>query len=243
VLFYRRFREREHRALLLESNLTKARLGALRAQLQPHFLFNSLNAIATLLRRDPRQAEETLMSLSELLRLSLSQSEKQKLTLGEEMKFVERYLEIQRTRFGDKLHIELDIEPAALECLVPALLLQPLVENAIHHGIEPADRDGLVRLSAHRRDGRLVMAVEDDGVGLAQLVGNAGVQAAFAIPDPTAIGTGIGLSNLRARLQMLYGDNQSLRIISGAQGGVVVRIEIPYFGGFSRGAEPFRLAT
>ena len=166
VHFYRRFREREHRALFLESNLSNARLNALRAQLQPHFLFNSLNAIVTLLRRDPRLAEATLMSLSELLRLTLSQSERQEVALREEMQFVHRYLEIQQIRFSDKLRVEQDIELAAMDCLVPTLLLQPLVENALRHGIEPTENAGLVRIAAHQQDGLLVLTVEDDGVGL-----------------------------------------------------------------------------
>ena len=224
VHFYRRFREREHRAVLLESNLANARLGVLRAQLQPHFLFNSLNAIATLLRRDPRQAEATLMSLSELLRLALSQSEKQEITLREEMNFVEHYLEIQRTRFGDKLKIELNIQPTALDCLVPALLLQPLVENAIRHGIEPTDRDGLVRLAAHRHDGALELVVEDDGVGLTNSGKDLDGESKPAGGSKT--GAGIGLANLRARLEMLYGANQSLELIA-AERGVTVRIKIP----------------
>lgn len=224
VHFYGRFREREHRALLLESNLSNARLGALRAQLQPHFLFNSLNAIATLLRRDPRQAEATLMSLSELLRLALSQSDKQELTLREEMKFVEHYLEIQRTRFGDKLRIEVDIEPATLDCMVPALLLQPLVENAIRHGLEPADREGLVRLSARQSNSTLAITVEDDGVGLPKSCGDATEPVAS---NPSKTGTGIGLGNLRARLEMLYGANQSLELIAREDRGVSVRIRIP----------------
>jgi len=233
VHFYRRFREREHRALMLESNLAHARLGALRAQLQPHFLFNSLNAIATLLRRDPRQAEATLMSLSELLRLALSQSEKQELTLGEEMKFVEHYLEIQRTRFGDKLRVELDIEPRALECLVPALLLQPLVENAIQHGLEPADKEGRVRLTAHRRDRTLVLTVEDDGIGLPNSASDSGSEPKPALPGLTKAGTRIGLAYLRARVEMLYGTNQSMQLIPGAHRGVTVSIEIPWRPGIA----------
>src|SRR6267142_3481937 len=160
VHFYRRFRERERSALVLESNLANARLSALRAQLHPHFLFNSLNAIAALLRRDLRLAEATLMSLSDLLRLALSQAEKQVVPLREEMNFVNRYLEIQQTRFGDKLRAEHDIAPATLDCLVPTLLLQPLVENAIRHGIEPAENGGLLRIAAHRHNGKLVMTVE-----------------------------------------------------------------------------------
>ena len=223
VHFYRRYREREHRALVLESNLANARLQALRAQLQPHFLFNSLNAVATLLRRDVRLAEATLMSLSELLRLALTQSEKQEVSLREELAFVQRYLEIQQTRFGEKLRVEQDIDPAALDCLVPTLVLQPLIENAIRHGIEPSESAGLVRLSATKTDGKLVLAVEDDGVGLSPLP----LDTRHSTPL-TPRGTGIGLTNLRARLVALYGTEQKLELVTRPEGGVRVLIEIPW---------------
>lgn len=230
VHFYRRFRDRERRALFLESHFASARLNALRAQLQPHFLFNSLNAIATLLRRDPRLAEATLLSLSDLLRLALSQSERQEISLREEMNFVQRYLEIQQTRFGDRLRVEQDIEPAALDCLVPALLLQPLVENAIRHGIEPSEKSGLVRLTAQRRTSSLVLTVEDDGVGLS----GSGLGSHAAKPagpqlntNGLAGGNGIGLANLRARLETLYGKGQALELAPRSEGGLTVRIVVP----------------
>jgi hypothetical protein len=245
VHFYRRFREREHRAVFLESSLANARLNALRAQLQPHFLFNSLNAIVTLLRRDPRLAEATLMSLSDLLRLALSQSEKQEVPLREEMQLVQRYLDIQQTRFGDKLRVEEEIEPAALDCLVPSLLLQPLVENAIRHGIEPAENSGKVRLTARRSNGRLALTVEDNGVGLpraaielppatvtdATVNGNSHALAPAApLRANTSVGsgTGIGLANLRSRLEVLYGSQHKLDLSPCAEGGVIVDVEIPW---------------
>ncbi|MDE3065921.1 MAG: histidine kinase [Verrucomicrobiota bacterium] len=215
VHFYRRFRERERRALLLESHLANARLAALRMQLQPHFLFNSLNGVTALLRRDPHLAEATLLSLSELLRLALNQSEKTEIPLREEMEFVQRYLAILQTRFGDKLRVEQAIEPASLDCLVPTLLLQPLIENAIRHGIEPAEKAGLVRLTTRRRDGKLILTVEDDGAGL---IG----------PDAASGRTGIGLANLRARLETLYGAGQALELLPRPEGGVMVRVEIPW---------------
>jgi hypothetical protein len=250
VHFYRRYRERERQALQLESNLAKARLGALQAQLQPHFLFNSLNAIVTLVRRDPRAAEATLTSLSELLRLTLSQSDKQEVTLGEELQFVQRYLEIQQTRFGDRLRFEQNIQPAILDCLVPTLLLQPLVENAIRHGIEPSEDAGLVRLSALKDQSKLVLTVEDNGAGLIPTghgepseatasktlpppAGNATFEwhpmpgaGKFLPLDPRS--TGIGLANLRARLETLYGSGQELQWCSPQEGGFRVRIKIPF---------------
>jgi two-component sensor histidine kinase len=243
VNFHRRLRERERRALFLESNLAKARLNMLKAQLQPHFLFNSLNAIAALLRRDPRLAETTLVALSELLRMALSQSERQEGALREELDFIRRYLEIQQTRFGDKLRVHQDIEPQALDCMAPRFVLQPLVENAIRHGIEPAERGGLVRVSASRKDGKLVLSVEDDGVGLASGSADSGGSEnpagfhpslpASARSSTTSIvvataGTGIGLSNLRERLQALYGARQKLELTPRATGGVIVRVEIPW---------------
>lgn len=228
VNFYGRLRERERRALVLEARLARARLGALQAQLQPHFLFNSLNAVTTLLRRDPRLAETTLVALSELLRLALSQSEKQETALRDEVEFVRRYLEIQRTRFGDKLRVEEDLDPQALHCRVPKLVLQPLVENAIRHGIEPADRPGTVRVGAARQDGRLVLTVEDDGVGIPGGDGEAGGAGNAALPGPKTSGTGIGLANLRDRLQVLYGNRQRLEVRPRMGGGVVVRVELPW---------------
>ena len=248
VYFYRRFREREHQALLLEANLTQARLNALRAQLEPHFLFNSLNAIAALLRRDARLAEATLLSLSELLRLALSQSQRQEISLREEMNLVRHYLEIQQTRFGDKLRVEQEVEPAALDCLVPTLLLQPVVENAIRHGIEPADHRGLVRVCARRCGNRLVLIVDDDGIGLANGTlpaaaiseGSqtaqglqAGLESHLGCTGPPR-GNGIGLSNLRARLETLYGTEQRLNLAPRKEGGVTVRIEIPWVPGRCR---------
>ena len=210
--FYRRFREREQRALLLESRLTSARLRALQAQLHPHFLFNALNAVATLIRHDADAALETLTSFSELLRLALSQSEKQEIPLREDLHFVQRYVEIQQVRLGARLRFEQEVEPAALDCLVPALLLQPLVENSLRHGLEPTTRPGCVRLVVRQSGDRLLLMVEDDGMGFA------------AATNPNS---GIGLSNLRARLEMLYGDKQTLEIASRPEGGVVVQIEIP----------------
>ena len=230
VNFYRRLRERERQALALESNLANARLNTLKAQLQPHFLFNSLNAITALLRRDPRWAETTLVALSELLRMALSQSERQEGPLREELEFVQRYLQIQQTRFGDKLRVEQDIEPQALECMAPTLVLQPLVENAIRHGIEPGEKACTVRVSASREVGKLVLTVEDDGVGLAGGRGDtSGTPTRNTSANMLTKGsTGIGLANLRERLQSLYGVHQKLELTARPTGGVIVRVEIPW---------------
>ena len=214
VHFYRRFRDRERRAIFLESHLARARLHALQAQLHPHFLFNALNAVATLLRRDPRAAGEALTSFSELLRLGLSQSDRQEVALREDLEFVQRYTEIQKTRLGDRFRFAAQVEPAALDCLVPVLLLQPLVENALRHGIEPSPTPGEVKVSVTRQGDLLVLRVEDSGVGLA---------ASFSAERPP----GIGLANLRARLSALYGDQQSVELASRSGGGAIVTVEIP----------------
>jgi two-component system LytT family sensor kinase len=214
VHFYRRFRARARRALYLESHLARARLSALQAQLQPHFLFNTLNAIATLLRRDPRAAESTLTSLSDLLRITLSRSERQEIPLREELEFLERYVEIQRTRFGDRLRFELKVDDNVLDCLVPTLGLQSLVENAIRHGIEPSGKPGTVRVTAQADGKLLLLTVTDDGLGL-------------PVPGSSNSKGGIGLSNLKARLETLYGAAQSFEMNSSPEGGVRVRLRVP----------------
>jgi sensor histidine kinase YesM len=226
VQFYRRYRERERRALALETTLAQARLRALQAQLQPHFLFNTLNAIATLLRRDPRAAEATLTALSDLLRAALRQPEQPEATVREELHFVERYVEIMQTRFGERLRFEQAIAPETLDCLVPTLLLQPLVENAIRHGIEPAEHGGLVRVTAQRQGESLVLTIEDDGVGLAS--SHSSMPSLLEQGAAARPGNGIGLANLRARLEALYGARQSLVLAARPGGGTVVRVELPW---------------
>lgn len=211
-VFHRRYREREQQASLLESRLNQARLRALQTQLQPHFLFNTLNGIATLLRRDPAKAEEMLLSLSDLLRISLSSSHRQEIPLREEMDFLGRYLAIQRMRFGDRLRVTEQVEPSALDCLVPALLLQPLVENAIRHGLEPSGKPGELRIAGARDGEWLRLAVEDDGVGL---------------PPGDKQRAGVGLANVRERLAALYGGAHEFNIAERPGGGVVVNIKLP----------------
>jgi two-component sensor histidine kinase len=215
VHFYHRSREREGRAAVLEAQLTKARLNALQAQLHPHFLFNALNAISTLLRRDTRAAQDALTSFSELLRLALCHSTQPEVSLREDVEFLRRYVEIQQTRLGDRLRFEEEIDPATLDHLVPALLLQPLVENAIRHGIEPSPDPGLVRVAVHLNGTRLLVLVEDNGAGLSTKQQESGN------------GAGIGLQNLRSRLETLYGDQQHVEVGTREGGGVSVKVEIP----------------
>jgi signal transduction histidine kinase len=215
---HRRYREREQQAVVLSAQLNQARLRALQAQLQPHFLFNALNGIATLVRRDPAAAHDMLTSLSELLRLALSQSERQQIPLREEMRFLDRYIEIQQMRFGDRLRVERELEPAALESLVPALLLQPLVENALRHGIEPSPLPGVLRLTAALRGGTVELRVEDNGAGL---------------PLPSAGGTGtlkfgVGLASVRERFESLYPGQYEFELTPRPEGGVCAYIRLPF---------------
>jgi signal transduction histidine kinase len=213
--FQRRYRDREHRALTLESQVALTRLHALQAQLHPHFLFNTLNSVTALLRENPRAAEEMLISLSDLLRLVLSQSNRPMTPLREELRFVELYVEIQQFRFGDRLRYEATVDPDAWDCLVPTLLLQPLVENAIRHGLEPAGRPGGVRVSARRLPpDRLELAIEDDGVGCPRLSRNG--------PPP-----GVGLANVRARLATLFGGAAEVAFPPGSGTGFAVRLRLP----------------
>jgi two-component sensor histidine kinase len=215
VHFYRRSKEREGRAAALEAQLTQARLTALQAQLHPHFLFNALNAISTLLRRDTRAAQDALASFSELLRLALCHSTEPEVTLREDLEFLRRYVEIQQTRLGDRLHVEEIINPEALDCLVPALFLQPLVENAIRHGLEPSADPGVVRVIVQPQGERLLLTVEDNGAGLSNKENERGG------------GIGIGLQNLRSRLKSLYGAGQRIDVGPRPEGGVTVHVEIP----------------
>ena len=224
VHFYRRSLERERRAATLEAQLSQARLNALQAQLHPHFLFNALNAISTLLRRDTRAAQDALASFSELLRMALSHSNQPEVTLREDLEFLRRYVEIQQTRLGERLRFEEEIAPEALDCLVPALLLQPLVENAIRHGIEPSANPGLVRVIAQAQGDILIVRVEDNGAGLSSK------------EDERNSGVGIGLQNLRARLETLYAARHKLKFGSRPEGGVSVALEIPLRQ--ARAAEP-----
>ncbi len=210
--FYRRSEERERQAAELEMLLAEARLQALRMQLHPHFLFNTLNAIATLVHKDATAADEMIGNLSELLRATLDTSEHE-IPLHRELDFLNRYLEIQQVRFGDRLRVEKAVDAAALEAMVPPLILQPLVENAVRHGIEPHRAAGLVHIDARRDGGLLRLTVRDSGTG----------------PKPrTQPPQGIGLANTRARLRELYGDGARLTLTSGAEGGFSVELQIPY---------------
>jgi two-component system, LytTR family, sensor kinase len=213
---YRRFTRGELRASQLEARLAQAQLEVLKGQLHPHFLFNTLHAISTLIHRDPEAADEMLAQLSDLLRMTLATVGVQEVPLQQELEFLRRYLDIQQTRFADRLRVVVDVPPDTLDVNVPNQVLQPLVENAIHHGIDARRGDGLVEIRARTEGDMLRLEVRDDGPGL---------KAASEAPSPR--GTGIGLSNTRARLHELYGPQSALELANYPAGGTLVSLLIP----------------
>jgi two-component sensor histidine kinase len=212
---YQQLRERERRTLELEARLIESNLRTLKAQLQPHFLFNTLNAIASLVRRNPDAAEDMIGSLSDFLRMVLDTAQQNEVPLRREIEFLDLYVEIQQARFGERLRVQKEIEPAALDVSVPALILQPLVENSVRHGIEPRETGGTIFIRAQRQETSLQFEIRDDGEGL-----KAG--------QLTALREGIGLSNTKARLQELYGEAHRFQITPNADGGLTVAVELPW---------------
>jgi two-component system, LytTR family, sensor kinase len=218
--YYRKYRERELRALQLETRLAHAQLDALKMQLHPHFLFNTLNSISVLMTEDVVAARRMLTRMSELLRASLENVGRHEVSLREELDFLKNYLEIEQTRFQDRLAVRMDIEPGVLDARVPNLILQPLVENAIRHGIAPRAQQGLIEISAVREDGMMRLKVRDNGPGL----GSSGLEK---------VTKGIGLSNTQARLEQLYGLGHRFEMKDATGGGLEVAIVIPFRNGFA----------
>jgi signal transduction histidine kinase len=216
VSYYARYRERERTAAQLETQLAQAQLQALKMQLHPHFLFNTLNGIAGLVRDNKnRAAVDMLAGLSDLLRYTLENAGRQEVPLKEEMDFLELYLGIQLMRFPDRLKVEIEVAPDTLDALVPNLILQPLVENAIRHGVSQRATGGTVGVRARRDDGSLLIEVYDDGPGL-------------KTDASTRAGEGVGLANTRARLEQLYGARQSFTLAEREGGGVKAALVIPF---------------
>ncbi len=213
--FHRESRARELTAAHLETRLAEAHLQALQRQLHPHFLFNTLHTISALMHRDTEAADAMLERLSDLLRLTLDRVGTQQVCLKDELDFIDKYLEIERARFGDRLQVRFDIDPAVLDASVPNLLLQPLVENAVRHGIAPKVGGGLVEISARRDGDQLRLMVRDNGFGL---------------PADTllAFNEGVGLSNTRSRLLHLYGDRHQFTFQRPDGGGLAVSVAIPF---------------
>ena len=210
--YYRRAKERDVQAVELVANLNRAKLDALRLQLQPHFLFNTLNAISTLVHRDVDAADNLIGDLSELLRLSLLTTDHE-VPLARELELLDRYLAIEQMRLGDRLSIVRRIDPTATGTLVPTFVLQPLAENAIRHGLEPRNAPGTLTLAARISGATIYLSVTDDGIGLAA--------------DRLTARRGIGLANTEARLQALHGTAAKLELIAPPEGGVRVEVTLP----------------
>ena len=225
--FYERTKARERREAELEARLAQARLHALRMQLNPHFLFNTLNSIDSLVHEQP-QAEEMIEALSDLLRLTLNASDRQEVTLREEFHFLERYLLIEQIRFGERLRVEKQIDVAALDAQVPILILQPLVENAIKHGIESQIAPGVIQVTAERAGKSLLLRVKDNGRGLAS-------------SPKGVLKEGVGLTNTRSRLKELYGGRASFEFKPGKAGGFSAEIRMPWRAALSAAAQPVEL--
>jgi len=217
VVYHARFRERERAAERLAAGLTEARLQVLKAQLQPHFLFNTLNAISALIPVEAKPARRMVARLGDLLRITLEHEATQEVTLREELSFLQPYVEIEQARLEDRLTVRMDIPPATLDARVPHLLLQPLVENAIRHGIAPRIEPGTVEISARKsEDGSVLhLEVRDDGPGL-ELANHAKVRK------------GVGLTNIQLRLEQLYPDQHQFSVQNRPEGGVVVKISVPF---------------
>jgi signal transduction histidine kinase len=211
--YCRQVGERERRAAQLEGKLAAAQLQLLRSQLQPHFLCNTLNAISALIHRDVEVADRMVARLGELLRLSLDRFGAQEVTLEEELEFLSRYLEIEQERYGARLRVREQVEPGLLRAWLPPLLLQPLVENAVKHGIAPGKRPGRITIRARRdrRRGRLLLEVEDNGVGLA-----------------AEYRRGVGLTNTCARLRQLYPGSYRFDLRAADSGGTLAVLELPF---------------
>lgn len=202
----------------LQVQLAEARLHTLRMQVNPHFLFNTLHAVAALVERDPRGVRRMIARLSELLRYALDEGTPQEISLEQEMKFIRGYLEIQQIRFQGKLEVQQEIEPAAQDALLPNLILQPLVENAVKHGTSRSVGEGRILIRGRREGDMLVVSVHDNGPGPAPSHGD----------GAPSTSQGIGLRNTRERLESLYGDEGRMTLAPDVDGGCVAQIEVPF---------------
>ena len=210
--YFLRDRERQAHAVQLQAQLAEARLDALRMQINPHFLFNTLHAISALVDRDPAGVRRMIARLSELLRTTMDSRAAQEIPLRRELEFLDRYIEIMEMRFQGRLRVTRQIDPATLDALVPNLILQPIVENALEHGASRAAGAGVVEIAARREGDRLVLSVRDNGPGI----------------QSDAAADGIGLANTRARLEALYGPNGTVTLTSSPDGGAIAEISLPY---------------
>jgi LytS/YehU family sensor histidine kinase len=206
----------ELKCIQLQAQLAQSHLNALKSQLHPHFLFNTLNTISTLiLKADDSEAERMLSLLNSFLKTTVFQNDRQEITLEEELRFVKDYLEIEKVRFSDKLEVKEDIPGETLHAQVPNLLLQPIIENAIYHGIAPKTSNGIIQISAKKEDEQLLICVEDNGPGL-------------TLVKKKKLKEGVGLKNTKERLAHLFGTNHEFTLENLVSGGVRVTISIPF---------------
>lgn len=213
--YYRQLKKREIEAAQLESQLTRAQLNSLKMQLHPHFLFNTLHTAIGLMNKDIEAAKDILTLLSDLLRITLTFTDQQEISLKKEMEFIDKYLEIQKIRFGEKLNIKTDINQDTLNAAVPAMILQPITENAISHGISPYKRPGHLKVSSKRKNEYLILEVHDSGNPIQSY-------------EKIEKSDGIGIKNTIDRLNKLYGKKYTFELINSSLGGLLVKISIPF---------------
>ena len=215
LFYYRSFKVGELEQESLKAELAQAQLKALKMQLHPHFLFNTLHSISSLILEEPAKANSMIARLGDFLRLTLEHSDDQMVTLKEETEFIRCYLDIEQVRFGDRLTVQMAIDPAMLTALVPHLILQPVVENAIQHAIAPRSAPGRITVGVERREKMLHVEVSDTGPGM--------TPNGHAVP-----GHGVGLRNVRARLEQLYHSDFSFTMRNSDEGGLTVIFELPF---------------
>lgn len=215
--YYRRYQKEELRASRLKTELVQAQLEALKMQIHPHFLFNTLHSISALLDEDVEAADEMITRLGDFLRLTLENSGAQQVTLQEELEFLRCYLEIERVRFHDRLTVSIEVDPETLDARVPNLILQPIVENAIRHGIVSRAAAGRIEVRSGLNNGKLRLQVKDNGPGLSSIQDSG-----------SKLRGGVGLANTRARLEQLYGAAHRLEMSDAIEGGLLVTLEIPF---------------
>ena len=213
LYYYRGLRKGEAQTARLTAQLAQAQLQALKMQIHPHFLFNTLNSIAALLHKDVEAADRMIARLGDFLRLTLQSSDTQTVDFEQELEFLKCYLDIEHIRFQDRLTVELDIDSQALKATVPNLILQPIVENAVRHGVARQTSHGHIIIRARREGERLIMTVEDNGPGL----------------KAQSNGSGIGISNTRARLEQFYGSDFRFQIANSTERGASVTLDVPAF--------------
>jgi len=218
--YFLRDQSRQRESVELQAQLAEARLDALRMQVNPHFLFNTLNAISALVERDPAGVRRMIARLSELLRHTIDRNRSDEVPLREELAFIRRYIEIMEIRFQGRLRVRMEIENEILDALVPDFILQPIVENALEHGVSRAAGAGEITIAARRDGDRVILTVRDNGPGISENVGSGGV----------------GVANTRERIEHLYGDQGKLMLAPAAEGGTIAEILIPFRAAGASGA-------